>query len=270
MFFHVWALRAGVRQGKPWVQSLPVVRWLVVLSHEKLRVSTKAALRAEGLAKIFHSGSEQVVVFEDLSFEVSSGEFVALVGESGSGKTTLLHLLAALDTPTRGEVYFEGERLSEFSKDERALYRNEKIGFVWQMHYLLPEFSALENVVIPQLIGGREFPDARARARELLAEVGLGNALGRRVGELSGGEQQRVALARALANQPALLLADEPTGSLDHSTAQRVSDLLEGLHRSHRLTSVLATHNLDLARRANRTLRLANGKLTETLVPMVP
>src|ERR1039458_3070114 len=165
MFFHVWALRAGVRQGKPWVQSLPVVRWLVVLSHEKLRVSTKAALRAEGLAKIFHSGSEQVVVFEDLSFEVSSGEFVALVGESGSGKTTLLHLLAALDTPTRGEVYFEGERLSEFSKDERALYRNEKIGFVWQMHYLLPEFSALENVVIPQLIGGRQFPRRSAQRR---------------------------------------------------------------------------------------------------------
>ena len=270
MFFHVWALRAGVRQGKPWVQSLPVVRWLVVLSHEKLRVSTKAALRAQGLAKIFHSGSEQVVVFEDLSFEVSSGEFVALVGESGSGKTTLLHLLAALDTPTRGEVYFEGERLSEFSKDERALYRNEKIGFVWQMHYLLPEFSALENVAIPQLIRGSGMGQARARARELLVEVGLENGLHRRVGELSGGEQQRVALARALANQPAVLLADEPTGSLDHRTAERVVDLLENLHRAHHLTSVLATHNLDLARRANRTLRLAKGMLTEWAVPIVP
>ncbi len=230
----------------------------------------QSVLRAEGLTKIFHSGSEKVVVFEDLNLEVRPGEFVALVGESGSGKTTLLHLLAALDTPTTGEVYFEGKRLSALREDERALYRNEKIGFVWQMHYLLPEFSALENVVIPQLIRGRDFRDARTRAKELLAEVGLENASGRRIGELSGGEQQRVALARALANQPALLLADEPTGSLDHRTAQRVIDLLEELHRSHGLTSVLATHNLDLARRANRTLRLANGKLTDTGLAVVP
>jgi lipoprotein-releasing system ATP-binding protein len=227
-------------------------------------------LRAENLTKIYPSGKEDVVVFEDLNLEIRPCEFVALVGESGSGKTTLLHLLAALDTPTRGEVYFQGKRLSEFSEDECALYRNEKIGFVWQMQYLLPEFSALENVAIPQLIGGRQIRDARERARELLGEVGLENASGRRVGELSGGEQQRVALARALANQPALLLADEPTGSLDHRTAQRVIDLLENLHRTHHLTSVLATHNLDLARRANRTLRLANGRLTETVVPRVP
>jgi lipoprotein-releasing system ATP-binding protein len=227
-------------------------------------------LAAHGLTKIFPSGKEDVTVFEDLNLEIPPGEFMALVGESGSGKTTLLHLLAALDTPTTGEVYFEGRRLSEFNEDERALYRNEKIGFVWQMHYLLPEFSALENVVIPQLIRGRQIGDARVRAAELLDEVGLGNASQRRVGELSGGEQQRVALARALANQPALLLADEPTGSLDHRTAERVIDLLEALHRVHRLTSVLATHNLDLARRANRTLRLANGKLTEWVVPIVP
>ena len=226
-------------------------------------------LRGEHLTKIFHSGSEDVVVFNDLNVEIRPGEFVALVGESGSGKTTLLHLLAALDTPTSGEVYFEGNRVSDFSAEERAVYRSEKIGFVWQMHYLLPEFSALENVVIPQLICGRPFPGARARAKDLLEEVGLATACGRRVGELSGGEQQRVALARALANCPAVLLADEPTGSLDHRTAERVIDLLESLHRSHQLTSVLATHNLDLARRANRTMRLANGKL-ETVVPGVP
>ena len=229
-----------------------------------------ALLRAESLTKSFRSGSEEVIVLDDLTVEVQAGEFVALVGESGSGKTTLLHLLAALDTPTKGEVYFEGRRLSEFREDERALYRNEKIGFVWQMHYLLPEFSALENVAIPQLIRGCGMGNARTRAGELLVEVGLGNALHRRVGELSGGEQQRVALARALANQPALLLADEPTGSLDHRTAERVTDLIENLHRAHHLTSVLATHNLDLARRANRTLRLANGKLTEWVVPIVP
>ena len=232
--------------------------------------SNPALLMAHDLTKVFHSGNEDVTVFEDLNLKIAQGEFVALVGESGSGKTTLLHLLAALDTPTKGEVYFQGRRLSEFHEDERALYRNEKIGFVWQMHYLLPEFSALENVVIPQLIYGRETGDARARAKELLREVGLENAAQRRVGELSGGEQQRVALARALANQPTLLLADEPTGNLDHRTAERVTDLIENLHRAHRLTSVLATHNLDLARRAKRTLRLANGKLTEWVVPIVP
>ncbi len=227
-------------------------------------------LSAEGLTKIFRSGNEEVTVLDEIQMAVRAGEFVALVGESGSGKTTLLHLLAALDTPTKGEVYFEGRRLSAYRGDDRALYRNEKIGFVWQMHYLLPEFSALENVIIPQLIRGREMSQARARARELLVEVGLENASQRRVGELSGGEQQRVSLARALANQPAILLADEPTGSLDHRSAERVVELLENLHRRHQLTSVLATHNLDLARRANRTLRLADGKLTDWVVPIVP
>ena len=226
-------------------------------------------LRAENLAKIFHSGDEEVVVFEDLNFEVRRGELVALVGESGSGKSTLLYLLAALDTPTQGEVYFEGEGLSHFSAEERAVYRNTRLGFVWQMHYLLPEFSALENVMLPQLIGGRDSPQARVRSKDLLAEVGLAKAFGRRVGQLSGGEQQRVALARALANQPALLLADEPTGNLDHRTADRVMSMLEGLHRSHGLTSVVATHNLELAQRADRLLRLADGKLTEAVVPRI-
>lgn len=221
-------------------------------------------LRAESLTKIFRSGDEEVVVFEDLDFEIRSGELVALVGESGAGKTTLLHLLAALDTPTRGEVYFLGQRFSEFRAEERAVYRNARIGYVWQMHYLLPEFSAAENVMLPQLVAGSDFARALSRATELLAEVGLGGATRRRVGELSGGEQQRVALARALANRPIILLADEPTGNLDHRTAQRVMDSLEGLHRSHGLTSVLATHNVELAKRAGRVLRLADGKLTET------
>jgi len=225
-------------------------------------------LRADKLTKVFRSGNEEIVVLDDLNLEVREGEFVALVGESGTGKTTLLHLLAALDTPTSGEVYFKGQRVSEFRQEERAAYRNLRVGFVWQMHYLLPEFSALENVVIPQLISGRDLSLARGRARELLGEVGLANAGARRVGELSGGEQQRVALARALANQPVVLLADEPTGSLDQRTAQRVIELLEKLHRGHGLTSVLATHNPDLARRAQRILRLANGKLADTAVPI--
>lgn len=228
-----------------------------------------ALLRAESLTKIFRSGGEEVPVFEGLNFEVRAGELVALVGESGAGKTTLLHLLAALDTPTSGEVYFSAKKLSEFRAEERAAYRNTRVGYVWQMHYLLPEFSAVENVMLPQLIGGADFAAARTRAMELLAEVGLKNMARRRAGELSGGEQQRVALARALANRPALLLADEPTGNLDRRTAERVMDLLERLHRAHGLTSVLATHNLYLAQRANRTLRLADGKLTETVVPQV-
>jgi lipoprotein-releasing system ATP-binding protein len=218
-------------------------------------------LRAENLTKIYKSGSEEVVVFEDLNLEVHKGELVALVGESGTGKTTLLHLLAALDTPTRGEVYFLREKVSGFRAEERASYRNNRLGFVWQLHYLLPEFSALENVMMPQLIGGRDFSEARARSSELLEEVGLARMSERRVGELSGGEQQRVALARALSNQPMLLLADEPTGNLDLRTAERVMALLEKSHRSHGLTSVIATHNLELARRADRTLRLAEGKI---------
>jgi lipoprotein-releasing system ATP-binding protein len=221
-------------------------------------------LRAEHLTKIFRSGADQVIVFEDISFEVQPGELVAVVGESGAGKSTLLHLLAALDTPTRGEVYFGLRRVGAFSANERAIYRSRELGFVWQMAYLLPEFTALENIVLPQLIDGRDFSAARSRARDLLQEVGLARVSDRRAGELSGGEQQRVALARALANQPAVLLADEPTGNLDHQTAARVIELLERLHRAHGLTSLLATHNLELAGRANRTLRLENGRLTET------
>jgi lipoprotein-releasing system ATP-binding protein len=224
-------------------------------------------LRVENLTKIFRSGEQEVRVFEGLNLDVEQGELLALVGRSGSGKTTLLHLLAALDTPTRGEIYFEGQSLSVFSSEEQADYRNRQIGFVWQMHHLLPEFSALENVMLPQLIAGNDFEKAQGSARELLAEVGLENALGRRTGELSGGEQQRVVLARALANKPALLLADEPTGNLDHRTAEQVMDLLERLHRVHGLTSVLATHNMELAQRAARTLRLEDGQLTEVVVP---
>jgi lipoprotein-releasing system ATP-binding protein len=230
-------------------------------NHWMTQSSDHSILRAENLTKIFRSGQEEVVVFENLNLEVRQGEFVVLLGESGAGKTTLLHILAALDSPTCGEVYFFLNRVTAFSEGERAEYRNARLGFVWQMHYLLPEFSALENVMLPQLISGCDFRGARARARELLGEVGLSNAWARRAGELSGGEQQRVALARALVNQPTLLLADEPTGNLDHSTAERVVDLVERLHRTHRLTSLLATHNLELAQRADRKLRLADGKL---------
>ncbi|MGH9470752.1 MAG: ABC transporter ATP-binding protein [Terriglobia bacterium] len=230
-------------------------------------MSQSPLLRAESLTKIYRSGEDQLIVFEDLNLEIHEGEFVALTGESGAGKTTLLHLLAALDTPTRGAVYFFRERLDEYSARQRSIYRNRKVGFLWQMHYLLPEFTAVENVMMPGLIAGDSFQQARGRAVELLTEVGLERIAERRVGELSGGEQQRVALARALINQPQVLLADEPTGNLDMRSADRVAALLEKLHRDHGLTSVLATHNLQLAQRADRTLRLADGRLTETIVP---
>lgn len=228
-----------------------------------------ALIRAENLAKVYRSGDDNVVVFDNLNLDIQQGEFVALVGESGAGKSTLLHLLGALDTPTRGEVYFGGERVSGYNARERARYRSLKAGFVWQMHYLLPEFSALENVMMPGLIGGGRFEEMRRRAGELLAEVGLEHAQARQTGELSGGEQQRVALARALINRPALLLADEPTGNLDALSAVRVRELLEKLHRNHGLTSVLATHNMELAQSAHRALRLTEGKLTEITLPRV-
>ncbi len=219
--------------------------------------------KAERLSKSFTSVAETVTVLDNLDFEIRQGEFVALVGDSGAGKTTLLYLLAALDTPSAGEVYFGLRRVGGFSASESADYRSRQLGFVWQMHYLLPEFTAIENIILPQLIAGRDFAAARGRAQDLLEEVGLSRAAERRAGELSGGEQQRVALARALANRPSVLLADEPTGSLDHQTAMRVIELLERLHRNHGLTSVLATHNLELAGRANRILRLGAGRLTE-------
>ena len=227
------------------------------------REGSPGVLRAQALSKVFRSADETIVVFEGVSFEIRKGELVALVGESGAGKSTLLHLLAALDTPSSGEVYFNLKQVGSFKADESATYRSRELGFVWQMHYLLPEFTAQENVILPQLIAGTDFGAARTRARELLDEVGLGRAGDRRAGELSGGEQQRVALARALANSPSVLLADEPTGNLDHQTASRVIELLERLHRTHGLTSLLATHNLDLAGRADRILRLEDGKLKE-------
>src|ERR1051326_6512460 len=157
-------------------------------------------LQAQGLTKIFHSADETVTVFAAVDFAVRKGELVALVGESGAGKSTLLHLLAALDTPSGGEIYFNLRRVGSFKADESAVYRSRELGFVWQMHYLLPEFTALENVILPQLIAGTEFAGARSRARELLDEVGLGRAGGRRAGELSGREQHRGALGRALAH----------------------------------------------------------------------
>ncbi|HXW18824.1 MAG TPA: ABC transporter ATP-binding protein [Candidatus Acidoferrales bacterium] len=218
-------------------------------------------LRVEGLRKTFRSGSTEVTPFADVNFTIARGEMTAIVGPSGAGKSTLLHMLAALDTPSSGAIYFERNSLEAFVEPEIADYRNRAVGFVWQRHHLLPDFSAAENVAMPLMIGGARREAALRTAGEWLGRVGLGGRDHQAAGELSGGEQQRVAIARALVNAPKLLLADEPTGDLDERNAELIFDLMEQLHESCRLTSVLATHNLSLARRADRVLQFGHGKL---------
>jgi lipoprotein-releasing system ATP-binding protein len=188
---------------------------------------------------------------------------LAIVGESGAGKSTLLHILGTLERPSKGDVYCAQMQLCSLADDAAAEFRNREIGFVWQFHYLLPEFTALENVAMPLRLRGRPAAEARQEALNLLREVGLEERAHHRSGELSGGEQQRVALARALVTRPQLLLADEPTGDLDARTADVVFDLIARLHRDHQLTSLIATHNAAFARRCHRALRLEGGRLSE-------
>jgi lipoprotein-releasing system ATP-binding protein len=218
-------------------------------------------IRVRDLAKVFQSGDTDLVVFSGLNLDVKRGEMVAVVGESGAGKSTLLHLLGGLDSPSEGTIYYGSKEISGIARSEQAEFRNKEIGFVWQIHYLLPEFTALENVMMPLLIRG--WPHARAASDSLarLDEVGLRARATHRAGELSGGEQQRVVLARALVGGPSVLLADEPTGNLDFRTGEMIFDLLEGLHRSHQLTSVFVTHNLSFARRCDRVLTMEKGGL---------
>jgi lipoprotein-releasing system ATP-binding protein len=220
-------------------------------------------LRVENLKKVYRSGESRLVVFENLSFHVRKGEMMAIVGESGTGKSSLLHVLGTLDRPSEGDIYCAELSLKSLSDDAAAEFRNREIGFVWQFHYLLPEFDALENVAMPLLARGENPNQAHARAADWLREVGLADRMHHRSGELSGGEQQRVALARALVTGPKLLLADEPTGDLDTATAERVFDLVARLHRQHQLTSIIVTHNMEFARRCGRVLRLHGGRLEE-------
>jgi len=219
------------------------------------------AIRAVGLGKRFKSGESEVVVFTDLNLEIAQGERLALVGESGAGKSTLLYLLGGLDRPTAGAIYFHHKELTVSSDSDLADFRNRTIGFVWQNHSLLPEFSAQENVMMPLLIRGVPGAEAAVRAQARLDEVGLRSRAGHRAGELSGGEQQRVALARALVSDPGILLADEPTGNLDFRTGEMIMSLLADLHRSHRLTSIYVTHNPSFAARCDRVLELDRGSL---------
>ena len=221
------------------------------------------ALRVDGLKKVFRSGAAELVLFENLSFEVAHGEMLAIVGQSGAGKSTLLHIAGALDRPTKGEVYFKNLRLNSLSENAAADFRNREIGFVWQFHYLLPEFTALENVAMPLLMRGVAKPGAEREALDWLKQVGLHDRVHHRAGELSGGEQQRAALARALITKPKLLLADEPTGDLDNRTAESVFELIARLHTEHQLSSVIATHNHSFARRCHRVIRLEGGRVTE-------
>jgi lipoprotein-releasing system ATP-binding protein len=217
--------------------------------------------RTADLTKSYRSGSTDLTVFSELSIEVARGEKVAIIGESGAGKSTLLHLLGGLDRPTRGRIYFGPREITALSDWELANYRNREIGFVWQVHHLLPEFTAIENVMMPLLIRGTSTEQAHAPALAILREVGLGERTHHRAGELSGGEQQRVALARALVAGPRVLLADEPTGNLDYRTGAQVMDLLDQIHAAHELTSVIVTHNREHARRCDRVFKLEKGTL---------
>ena len=227
-------------------------------------------LRVESLKKVFRSGESALVLFENLSFAVRKGEMLAIVGESGAGKSTLLHILGALERASQGDVYFANLQLRSLADDAAADFRNREIGFVWQFHYLLPEFTALENVAMPLLLRGRPWPSVQDEATRWLHEVGLESRGHHRSGELSGGEQQRVALARALIPQPKLLLADEPTGDLDGRTAESVFELIARLHRDYQLTSLIATHNLGFARRCHRVLRLHHGHVEEVAPESLP
>jgi lipoprotein-releasing system ATP-binding protein len=217
-------------------------------------------IRARGLCK-FYGEQKRVEVLRDLDLNVAAGRALVIVGQSGVGKSTLLHLLGALDTPSAGEVTFDGVSLTTLGERELAAFRNREIGFIFQFHHLLPDFSALENVMMPCLIGGQSWPEAGDRARAVLAQVGLSHRLEHKPGELSGGEQQRVAVARAIVLSPRAVLADEPTGNLDPATADEIHQLLLSLKRDRGITLVIVTHNQELAALADDTLRLTRGQL---------
>ncbi len=226
-------------------------------------MSLKPALELQSIARSYGEGASVLEIFRSLSLTIMPGEIVGLLGQSGSGKSSLLHIAGLLEKPTSGEVVIAGQRCSGLDDLSRTRIRRIGIGFIYQFHHLLPEFSALENVVMPQLIAGATKADAELRAIDLLSRLGLGKRAAHRPSELSGGEQQRVAIARAIANRPLLLLADEPTGNLDPPTAELVHNEFLRLIREEGLGALVATHNTDLARRMSRMVRLERGVLVE-------
>lgn len=220
-------------------------------------------IRCENLGKTYAEGGLRTHVFDGLELAVNAGETVAILGASGAGKSTLLHLLGGLDVPTAGEVYVAGQKMSALSDAARGQLRNRALGFVYQFHHLLPEFTALENVMLPVLLNGTGVEEAAKKAKDLLEAVGLGHRLAHKPGELSGGERQRAAVARALVNKPACVLGDEPTGNLDEKTAANVFAQMLDLNHAQRTSLVLVTHDRSLARRLDRVLELHEGKLRE-------
>ena len=220
-------------------------------------------LKLSHIARSFGKGDTKLEILKDINLEIGKGEIVALVGPSGSGKSTLLHIAGLLDTPTSGTIEIGGENATKMSDAGRTKLRQKTVGFVYQSHLLLPDFNALENVMMPQLIAGVKEKEAKKRAKELLGMVGLSHRLTHRAGQLSGGEQQRVAIARALANKPALLLADEPTGNLDPKTADEVFDTFLKIVRETGLSALLATHNPELAAKMDRRISVQDGKIVE-------
>ena len=231
------------------------------MSPRELGPELGPALALVGVRRVFRQGGVELAVLDGIDLELRPGELVALVGPSGAGKSTLLHLAGLLERPTAGEVRISGQECGSLSDERRTILRRTTLGFVYQFHHLLPEFSALENVMIPQMIAGVARGAARVKAAELLRRVGLGERLSHRPARLSGGEQQRVAIVRALANDPKILLADEPTGNLDHTTAEGVMGTLIEITRATGLAALIATHNLDLARRLDRIVALEEGRL---------
>jgi len=221
-------------------------------------------IEARSLTKIYKTPGSQVVVFEDLNLTVDHGKLVAIVGPSGAGKSTLLHLFGGLDTPTRGEVFFKNQNIFEWTAAELASFRNRHVGFVFQFHHLLPEFTTFENTMMPKLIRGDNRGESETAARQILERVGLGHRLDHKVGEISGGEQQRVAIARALVGKPELLLADEPTGNLDHRTGEHIFEVFRELHRERDLTSVIVTHNERIAVQCDAVWELDAGVFRQT------
>jgi lipoprotein-releasing system ATP-binding protein len=224
-----------------------------------------ALLEVRELRKEYVTGRGRLQLFDGLNFSVRKGELVAIVGASGAGKSTLLHILGALDAATSGALYFASIQLNKLNSRQAADFRNREVGYVWQFHYLLPEFTAVENVALPLLARGESRKEAESKALAWLDEVGLADRAEHQAGELSGGEQQRVSLARALVTNPRMLLADEPTGDLDANTADRVFQLIQRVHASHGLTSILVTHNQELAGRCDRVMRLEAGRMVEDL-----